>query len=112
MRTEIVEKAKNGTLVFRDDGTFDYRPASRFKGTDTFTYVAIDGGLKSKPATVTIHVTSLVNEKLMGKIEVAKIQYRSGQELAAVASLKQIVKLYPKLPAADVAREQLKEWGQ
>jgi len=40
--SELVEGAENGTLLFREDGSFEYEPDSDFFGTDSFTYKAID----------------------------------------------------------------------
>jgi hypothetical protein len=46
----------HGTLTLKPDGTFNYKPATGFIGTDTFTYKAFDGECYSEPATVTILV--------------------------------------------------------
>lgn len=42
-----------GTLAFNSDGTFTYTPKAGFSGTDSFTYEASDGDLKT-PGIVTI----------------------------------------------------------
>ena len=44
----------HGTLTLNPDGSFSYKPATGFIGTDTFTYKAFDGECYSEPATVTI----------------------------------------------------------
>ncbi|RYF05864.1 MAG: hypothetical protein EOO77_27815, partial [Oxalobacteraceae bacterium] len=48
---------KNGTLLFNKDGTFSYKAASGFVGTDTFTYAASDGKA-SDTARVTLKVSA------------------------------------------------------
>ena len=48
--------ASNGTLTVNADGSFDYTPNADFAGTDSFTYVVLDGPYASTPATVTITV--------------------------------------------------------
>jgi ELWxxDGT repeat protein/VCBS repeat-containing protein len=48
------------SFTLRPDGTFNYLPALNFNGTDTFTYVAVDGlGARSQTATVTFNVTAV-----------------------------------------------------
>ena len=52
----------HGTLEFNDDGSFIYKPAPDFHGTDTFTYRAFDGvDYSETAATVTITVKSVVD---------------------------------------------------
>jgi len=46
----------HGALTLQPDGSFTYKPAGGFSGTDTFTYTAHDGRLTSAPATVTLTV--------------------------------------------------------
>lgn len=46
----------HGRLVTRPDGSFAYRPASGYLGTDRFTYRVTNGTHDSGPATVTITV--------------------------------------------------------
>jgi VCBS repeat-containing protein len=47
----------NGTVTLNSDGSFTYTPDTGFTGTDSFTYFASAGGVKSSsPATVTIQV--------------------------------------------------------
>ena len=50
----------NGTVIVRRDGSWSYTPAPGFVGTDTFTYVASDGLVTSRPATVSITVRGVV----------------------------------------------------
>jgi hypothetical protein len=52
----------NGTVILFGNGSFTYRPASGFTGTDQFTYQAGDGLTYSAPALVTIYVTNGVPE--------------------------------------------------
>ena len=47
-----------GTVVYNEDGTFTYTPASGFSGTDTFTYTIEDADGETSTATVTITVTA------------------------------------------------------
>ncbi len=53
----LVDNVTNGTLIFCDDGSFEYTPNSNYTGNDTFTYYASDGIQDSAVATVTIMVT-------------------------------------------------------
>jgi VCBS repeat-containing protein len=53
----IVARPQHGTVRLNADGSFTYTPAAGFHGTDTFTYKANDGNVKSSAATVTITVT-------------------------------------------------------
>lgn len=52
----LVTGPSHGTLSLNPDGSFTYKPATGFSGTDTFTYKAYDGECYSEPATVTILV--------------------------------------------------------
>jgi len=52
----VVDQPTDGTLVFNNDGTYDYTPDSNFNGTDSFTFEADDGQETSNTATVTITV--------------------------------------------------------
>ena len=52
----------HGTLTFKADGSFTYRPDANFHGTDSFTYTAHDATTNSRPATVTLTVNS-VNDR-------------------------------------------------
>ncbi|WP_406696653.1 tandem-95 repeat protein [Singulisphaera sp. Ch08] len=47
----------NGNLHITGNGGFVYTPISNFVGTDTFTYLVMDGVQLSLPVVVTIHVT-------------------------------------------------------
>lgn len=46
----------HGTLKLYSNGAFIYRPAKGYTGSDSFAYVAKDGGSTSDPATVTLNV--------------------------------------------------------
>ncbi len=48
----------HGTLVLAADGSFTYKPAPAFTGSDTFTYTAANAAGISSPALVTITVRS------------------------------------------------------
>ena len=54
---EIVTQPRRGTAVSNEDGTFIYTPRERFRGKDSFSYVAVDAcGNVSPAATVRINV--------------------------------------------------------
>ena len=52
-----VTRPAHGALTLYANGSFVYKPATGFTGTDSFTYWAKDGLLESDPATVTLTVT-------------------------------------------------------
>ncbi len=54
---ELVTGPAHGNLASASDGSWAYRGAADWSGTDTFTYRAFDGTSYSPPATVTIAVT-------------------------------------------------------
>ena len=49
----------NGSVVFNNDGTFDYTPATGFFGTDSFDYEVVDADGSIATATVTINIGSV-----------------------------------------------------
>ena len=54
---EIVTRPKRGAAMSNEDGTFVYTPRGRFRGRDSFCYVAVDAcGNVSPKATVRINV--------------------------------------------------------
>ena len=55
LTAEWVRGPEHGTLALNADGSFVYEPDDGFSGTDTFTYRASDGSVRST-ATVTITV--------------------------------------------------------
>jgi hypothetical protein len=56
----IVEEPENGKLVeFNASGGVTYEPSANFYGSDSFTFTASDGDEESRPATVTIQVSSI-----------------------------------------------------
>jgi hypothetical protein len=58
LTAQVAQLPGNGTLVaFGADGSFTYRPAANFSGSDFFTYQAVSGGVASNTATVAIQVT-------------------------------------------------------
>jgi len=59
----LVTGPANGTLTLNPNGTFTYTPNAGYRGTDTFTYRATDGTGPSTPATVSIIVSTGVNQK-------------------------------------------------
>lgn len=52
---ELVSTVANGTLVLNPDGSFTYTPAPEFYGTDSFTYMVVNG-TQSNTATASITV--------------------------------------------------------
>jgi large repetitive protein len=58
LTASVDQTPANGTLTFNADGSFTYRPAPNFNGSDSFTYTVSDGQSVSPPATVAITVTS------------------------------------------------------
>jgi hypothetical protein len=56
LSASLVSVPAHGTLAMTPDGGFEYRGASGFAGTDSFTYRTTDWALSSDPATVTITV--------------------------------------------------------
>ncbi|MFO0897506.1 MAG: Ig-like domain-containing protein [Pirellulales bacterium] len=55
----LVTEPQHGTLQFRSDGSFTYKPNANYNGTDSFTYRANDGSGNSDLATVTLTITPL-----------------------------------------------------
>lgn len=54
---ELWDAPSHGTLTFRPDGSFEYRPAPDFSGADSFTYRAYDGdGAESETQLVVLTV--------------------------------------------------------
>ncbi|MBN2130285.1 MAG: cadherin-like domain-containing protein, partial [Sedimentisphaerales bacterium] len=52
----VAQPPRHGALELRPDGSFTYRPKKDFVGTDTFTFQAGDGRVRSEPAEVTLRV--------------------------------------------------------
>ncbi len=48
----------NGTVIVNEDGSFTYTPNPGFVGEDSFTYIALDGGVVTEPILVTITLTN------------------------------------------------------
>jgi CSLREA domain-containing protein len=57
----LVSGPNHGTLTLNANGSFTYMPAPNYNGTDSFSYVANDGGVDSNVAIVTITIDP-VNE--------------------------------------------------
>jgi len=58
---ELVRTTVNGRLELKEDGSFTYHPDPLFNGQDTFVYLATDGELQSRLATVVIDVSPVNN---------------------------------------------------
>ena len=54
LTAEVASGPSHGTLTLSSNGRFSYRPATNYFGTDTFTYRAVSGAARSRPAMVTI----------------------------------------------------------
>ncbi len=52
----LVANVSHGSLIVQPDGSFSYVPEPTYSGSDQFTYVVSDGGLRSETVTVTIVV--------------------------------------------------------
>ena len=57
LTTALVAGPAHGTLTLNANGSFTYKPAAHFAGSDSFTYMANDGTVASSAATVTLSVT-------------------------------------------------------
>jgi VCBS repeat-containing protein len=55
----LMSDVSNGTLVFSNDGSFEYQPADNYYGEDSFTASASDGSLSSDTVTFTIQVKGI-----------------------------------------------------
>ena len=59
----VVEtQPSHGTVTLNANGSFTYTPAADYAGTDSFSYRADDGTVKSNAATVTITVNATPNQ--------------------------------------------------
>ncbi len=56
LQAVVESNPSHGTLILSGSGTLNYRPATNFNGTDTFTYRARSGALRSRPAEVVLAV--------------------------------------------------------
>jgi len=56
LTAELLVEPSHGLIEWEADGTFVYRPAFRYAGTDAFTYRVSDGQLASEPVEVTVEV--------------------------------------------------------
>jgi hypothetical protein len=56
LTVQLATQPAHGTVVFNANGSFTYRPAAGYTGSDSFTYRAKDGPLASDPAVVTLTV--------------------------------------------------------
>ena len=82
----LIRGASNGTVVLSANGAFGYIPKAGFTGTDTFDYVASDGGGMSSEATVTINVVAPVQcivPKVVG-LRIAAARTKIGRANCAV----------------------------
>jgi VCBS repeat-containing protein len=63
LRAFLVDQPAHGSVTLNTNGSFTYKPATNFAGTDTFTYVARDNSgaanNTSAKATVTIQVAAV-----------------------------------------------------
>ena len=68
----LVANPAHGTLSLSANGSFTYTPAANFVGTDSFTYKASDGLVRSGTATVTITVAPPGHNCLWGAVAVRR----------------------------------------
>jgi len=52
----VVQAAAHGTVTPQTDGSFSYKPAKGFSGSDSFTFKANDGTVDSNVATISVTV--------------------------------------------------------
>lgn len=57
---------KGGAVTLADDGSFTYKPAENFNGTDTFAYTVTDSAGLTDTATVTVTVTPVNDAPVAG----------------------------------------------
>ncbi|MCA1293443.1 tail fiber protein [Paenibacillus sp. alder61] len=56
---KIMDSPSHGTIQFKKDGSFTYRPTVSYTGTDAFTYIASNDNGSSAKTTVTLTVGEL-----------------------------------------------------
>jgi hypothetical protein len=61
LHAALVAAPAHGRVSLFDDGTFVYVPDADFNGDDTIVYRAVDHGVVSAPATITVHVAPVVD---------------------------------------------------
>ena len=66
LTASLLDSTSHGALTFNADGTFTYVPDPEFSGIDRFTYLANDGLVDSKTATVEIQVIALNDAPVAG----------------------------------------------
>ena len=57
LTAQLATGPAHGTAVLNANGSFTYTPDAGYTGNDSFTYTAVDGGLASSAATVSLTVT-------------------------------------------------------
>jgi VCBS repeat-containing protein len=62
-----ISNPSHGILTLNNNGSFTYKPAVNFNGSDSFTYRASDGAASSNPARITIRVNP-VNERIYAPV--------------------------------------------
>ena len=55
LTASVISTTTHGSLTLNSDGSFSYKPATNYNGTDSFTYAANDGLTNS--ASATVHIT-------------------------------------------------------
>ena len=69
----------HGTLTLKSAGGYTYTPAKNYAGSDSFTFTASDGTLRSAPATISITVTEHAPVADNASFSVARNITHSGQ---------------------------------
>jgi Ca2+-binding RTX toxin-like protein len=68
LRAVLVSAPAHGTLTLSADGSVRYQPAEDYIGTDSFTYKASDGALRSAAATVRLTVRAVCGAMAATKV--------------------------------------------
>ncbi len=66
LTSSLATPPAHGTVTLNADGSFVYTPTAGYFGTDSFTYTALDAGLLSSTATVTINIAKLNHAPVAG----------------------------------------------
>ncbi|MFT6690007.1 MAG: VCBS repeat-containing protein [Colwellia sp.] len=64
----LISEVSHGTLVFSNDGTFEYQAAENYHGEDSFTASASDGSLSSETVTFTIQVNAVNDAPILASV--------------------------------------------
>lgn len=99
----VAATAQHGSVVLNGNGSFTYRPATNYVGTDTFAYVARDPSRAESAATVRLLVTAA-----NGRPEVVRLELDSQGRVFTNDTLSAYVVVLE--PDPSVALTVLYEW--